>query len=231
MKYKVLIIDDNPNSGALIKDSLSHMGIVSDYYNSCVVCYSKLEDKNYQLILRHYSKADPEGLMLLKDIKRKFKLPVLMMVSPDDLLSRVQGLSIGADDYIIKPFRRTELAERIRFLIQRYTRIQQLEIGFHHMIYNGLIIDLNRQKVISHKGSFTLTQEEFEILVYCAKNQGKIVTKREIYEHIWHEAYHYNSELLVSTINSLHKKIEPSIDKPTYLQIIQDVGYRFNKEV
>ena len=57
------------------------------------------------------------------------------------------------------------------------------------------------------------------------------MTKREIYEHVWHEAYHYNSELLVSTINSLHKKIEPSIDKPTYLQIIQDVGYRFNKEV
>ena len=155
-----------------------------------------------------------------------------IITSKNDSVSKVRGLRAGADDYLTKPFDMDELIARIVSLIRRYTRFNQQEgTEQQQLIFDGLKIDLENRSITTENGTFELPPKEFDLLLYCVKNQGKILTKQQIYEKVWGEEYFYDDSNIMAIISRLRKKLEVNPSSPKYIQTVKGIGYRFNKEV
>ena len=120
---------------------------------------------------------------------------------------------------------------RIVSLIRRYTRFNQQDGISQQLEFDGLKIDIENRSVTTENGTFELPPKEFDLLLYCAKNQGKILTKQQIYEEVWREEYFYDDSNIMAIISRLRKKLEVNPGSPKYIQTIKGIGYRFNKEV
>ena len=172
-----------------------------------------------------------DGFETLEEIRKEYSLPILMFTSKNDSISKVRGLRAGADDYLTKPFDMDELIARIASLIRRYTRFNHQAGAVQKLDFDGLQIDLENRSVTTENGTFELPPKEFDLLLYCAKHQGKILTKQQIYEEVWGEEYFYDDSNIMAIISRLRKKLEVNPSNPKYIQTVKGIGYRFNKEV
>ena len=120
---------------------------------------------------------DMDGFETMKEIRKESSLPILMFTSKNDNASKVCGLRAGADDYLTKPFDMDELIARIISLIRRYTRFNQSDGMTQKLEFDGLHIDIENRSITTENGTFELPPKEFDLLLYCAKHQGKILTK------------------------------------------------------
>lgn len=228
---KILLIDDDKELCALIQKSVLRENIESD------CCYSgkdgliKLKSNNYQLVILDVMMPEADGFEILEKIREEYKLPVLMLTAKDDSTSKVRGLRAGADDYLTKPFEMDELVARIISLVRRYTRFNQPEGMPARIEFDNLKIDMDSRLFTSVNGSFELPPKEFDLLLFLARHQGKILTKQQIYEEVWKESYVYDDSNIMAIISRIRKKIEENPGTPKYIQTIKGIGYRFSKEV
>lgn len=229
--YRVLIIDDDRELCALIKHSVLSENIEADYCTSGKEGLDQLKEKEYQLVILDVMMPGMDGFETLAQIREENSLPILMFTSKNDSASKVRGLRAGADDYLTKPFDMDELIARIISLIRRYTRFNQQDGTPQQLVFDGLEIDLDSRSVTTINGTFELPPKEFDLLLLCAKNQGKILTKQRIYEEVWGEEYVYDDSNIMAIISRLRKKLEENHGSPKYIQTIKGIGYRFNKEV
>ncbi|MBE5981071.1 MAG: response regulator transcription factor [Paenibacillaceae bacterium] len=231
MNYNILVIDDDKELCSLIKQSVATEEIIADYCYSGMDGLAILEKKEYHLIILDVMIPGLDGFQTLEKIRHKSSIPILMLTSKNDSASKIFGLRSGADDYLTKPFNMEELIARIISLIRRYTRFNVTGDVSQPLAYKGLIIDFDNRSVTTKNGTFELPPKEFDILLFCAKNQGKILTKQQIYEEVWGEDYVYDDSNIMAVISRLRKKIEPDSGSPLYIQTVKGIGYRFNKEV
>lgn len=231
MDYQILIIDDDKDLCVLIKKFAAREGISTDYCHSGLNGLEMLDKKKYHLILLDVMMPGMDGFQTLDKIRSKSNIPILMLTAKDDSISKIYGLRSGADDYLAKPFNMEELIARIISLIRRYTRFNEIQDNSQLLIYMGMSIDFDNRSVTTQNGTFELPPKEFDLLLYCARNQGRILTKQQIYEAVWKEAYVYDDSNIMAIISRLRKKIEPDPGTPFYIQTIKGIGYRFNKEV
>ena len=231
MAYNILVIDDDKELCTLIKQSVFKEQIYSDCCCSGTDGLALLEKNDYQLILLDVMMPGIDGFQTMEKIRVKSSIPILMLTSKSDSMSKVQGLRSGADDYLTKPFDMEELIARIISLIRRYTRFRSAANYSQPLVYKGLTIDFDNRSVTTQNGTFELPPKEFALLFFCAKNQGKILTKQQIYEEVWGELYVYDDSNILAVISRLRKKIEPNPGAPLYIQTVKGIGYRFNKEV
>jgi DNA-binding response OmpR family regulator len=227
----MLIIDDDKELCALIKQSVAAENIDADCGSSGVDGLIMLEKNDYQLILLDVMMPGMDGFQTMEKIRQQSSIPILMLTSKNDSISKVRGLRSGADDYLTKPFDMDELIARVVSLIRRYTRFNLKGEHSHPMTYQGLTIDLDSRSVTTLTGTFELPPKEFDLLLFCAKNQGRILTKQQIYEEVWGESYAYDDSNIMAIISRLRKKIEPESGTPFYIQTVKGIGYRFNKGV
>lgn len=228
---KVLIVDDDKELCVLIKRSVLSEDIEADFCNTGKEGLQKLKEKEYQLVILDVMMPGMDGFETLEEIRKENSLPILMFTSKNDSASKVRGLRAGADDYLTKPFDMDELIARIISLIRRYTRFNQTDGMTQQLEFDGLKIDIENRSVTTENGTFELPPKEFDLLLYCAKNQGKILTKQQIYEEVWREEYFYDDSNIMAIISRLRKKLEVNPGSPKYIQTIKGIGYRFNKEV
>lgn len=226
---RILIIDDDRALCDLIKRTMKEEDIEAD---CCYLGRSALEmirEKEYQLVILDVMMPGYDGFETLERIRKESSLPILMLTSKNDSISKVRGLRAGADDYLTKPFDMDELTARIISLIRRYTRFNKGE--GQALAFEGLTIDPDNRCVLTEKGTYELPPKEFDLLVFLARNQGKILTKQRIYEEVWGEDYVYDDSNIMAIISRLRKKIEKNPGSPRYIQTVKGIGYRFNKEV
>lgn len=231
MPNRILIIDDDKELCALIKQSVTAENIDSDYCYSGIDGLAMLAKNDYQLILLDVMMPGMDGFQTMGKIRKQSSVPILMLTSKSDSTSKVLGLRFGADDYLTKPFDMEELIARVVSLIRRYTRFNMAGDHSQPLACQGLTIDLDSRSVTTQNGTFELPPKEFDLLLFCAKNQGKILTKQQIYEEVWGEPYVYDDSNIMAIISRLRKKIEPDSGAPFYIQTVKGIGYRFNKEV
>lgn len=227
---KILIIDDDKELCTLIKRSVLSEEIEADICNSGREGIQQLKEQTYQLVILDVMMPGMDGFETLEEIRKEYSLPILMFTAKNDSTSKVKGLRAGADDYLTKPFDMDELIARIVSLIRRYTRFNQQE-DIQQLTFEGLKIDIDNRCITTENGIFELPPKEFDLLLFCAKNQGKILTKQQIYESVWGEEYVYDDSNIMAIISRLRKKLEVTPGKPKYIQTIKGIGYRFNKEV
>ncbi len=228
---RILIIDDDKELCALIKQSVLQESIEADYCYSGKSGLQQLKEKEYQLVILDVMMPGFDGFETLEQIRKDSSLPILMFTSKNDSASKVRGLRAGADDYLTKPFDMDELIARIVSLIRRYTRFNQKDGQLQTFDFDGLTIDFNGRSIHAVNGDYELPPKEFDLLLFLAKNQGKILTKQQIYENVWGEEYVYDDSNIMAVISRLRKKIEENPGSPRYIQTVKGIGYRFNKEV
>ena len=189
MINQILIIDDDKELCALLQKSVQSENISADCRYSGRDGLAALAENSYQLVVLDVMMPGTDGFETLESIRTKSSVPVLMLTAKDDSASKVRGLRSGADDYLTKPFDMEEFIARVVSLIRRYTRFNHTEPDDGVLSFKGLKINLNEHCVTTERGTFELPNKEFELLLYLAHNQGKIVTKKQIYEAVWQEEF------------------------------------------
>ena len=228
---KILVVDDDKNICELLRLYLVKEGYGVTIANDGTAALQEFDKLHPDLVLLDVMMPGMDGFETLEEIRKEYSLPILMFTSKNDSISKVRGLRAGADDYLTKPFDMDELIARIVSLIRRYTRFNQQAGAVQKLDFDGLQIDLENRSVTTANGTFELPPKEFDLLLYCAKHQGKILTKQQIYEEVWGEEYFYDDSNIMAIISRLRKKLEVNPSSPKYIQTVKGIGYRFNKEV
>lgn len=230
MEYRILIIDDDKELCALLKRSAETEGIRADLCHTGREGLELLGGNTYQLVVLDVMMPVMDGFETLERIRAGSSVPILMLTSRNDNGSKVHGLRQGADDYLTKPFDMQEFLARVQSLIRRYTRFNGQGEAAGRLVFRGLTIDTDNYCVTTDRGSCELPPKEFEVLLWLVRHQGKILTKKQIYEAVWQEEYVYDDSNIMAVISRLRKKIEPDAASPFFIQTVKGIGYRFNRE-
>ncbi len=228
---RILLVDDDRDLCELLARSVEQEGLAADCCFSGREVPDRLARAAYQLVVLDVMMPGADGFETMAAIRAQSGVPILMLTAKNDHLSKVRGLRAGADDYMTKPFDLEELLARIHSLIRRYTRLNQGRETGSPLRYQGLVIDPDTHTITTDRGCFDLPPKEFDLLVYCARHQGRILTKAQIYEAVWGEPYVYDDGNIMAVISRLRKKLEADPAHPRYLQTVKGLGYRFSKDV
>lgn len=228
---RILLVDDDRDLSALLARSAAGEALAADCCASGREALARLEQGDYQLVVLDVMMPGMDGFETMARIRARSGVPILMLTAREDAESKVRGLRAGADDYLTKPFAMEELLARMHSLIRRYTRLNRQGEEPARLEYQGLTVDLDARTFTTGQGTCAPPPKEFDLLVYCARHQGKILTKAQIYEAVWGEPYVYDDGNIMAVISRLRKKLEEDPAHPRYLQTVKGVGYRFSKDV
>ncbi|MDN8592770.1 response regulator transcription factor [Paenibacillus sp. 11B] len=231
MTNRILIIDDDMELCSLIKKCVSHVNIETDmaFNGQTGLLQIMNENDSYSLIILDVMLPNMDGFQVLSEIRKYSNVPVLMLTAKASEPDKVTGLSLGADDYLTKPFSINELIARVQSLIRRYTTFNSGD-SVSILTFKGIVIDKEIRTVHVEDKLIDLTGKEFDLLVFLASNKGRVFTKKQIYTQVWKDDYSFDDNNIMSFISKLRKKIEPNSEQPFYILTVHGVGYRFNKE-
>ena len=232
---KILIADDDKELCKLLQITLKSENIDSKICFSGIEAINELEKDEYIMLILDVMMPGLDGFRTLEIVRENSDIPVLMLTAKGDTSSKVKGLRLGADDYITKPFNTEEFLARVDSLIRRYNmnnkQSKNTENYRESLYFEGLEILPDEYSVKTDKGMIELLPKEFDVLYFCAINQGRILTKKQIYEAVWNESYAFDDNNIMSVISRIRKKIEEDSSNPKYIQTVKGIGYRFNKGV
>ncbi|RAI86067.1 DNA-binding response OmpR family regulator [Paenibacillus pabuli] len=231
MTNRILIIDDDMELCSLIKKCVSQVNIETDmaFNGQTGLLQIMNENDSYSLIILDVMLPNMDGFQVLSEIRKYSNVPVLMLTAKASEPDKVTGLSLGADDYLTKPFSINELIARVQSLIRRYTTFNSGD-SVSILTFKGIVIDKEIRTVHVEDKLIDLTGKEFDLLVFLASNKGRVFTKKQIYTQVWKDDYSFDDNNIMSFISKLRKKIEPNSEQPFYILTVHGVGYRFNKE-
>lgn len=171
------------------------------------------------------------GFTLCQKIREKYLFPIIMLTAKVEDMDKITGLTLGADDYITKPFNPLELMARVKTQLRRYTRYNpgstetEETLPADEIDIRGLQICKNKHKCTLNGAELNLTPIEFDILWYLCEHQGKVVASEELFEAIWKEKYLDNNNTVMAHIARLREKMQEPARKPKYVKTVWGVGY------
>lgn len=230
---KILVVEDDLELSGILAEHLTDAGYEVAAVHDGEAGMREAISGNYDLIILDLMLPDENGLEICKAVRSQPGYsPVLMLTSLSSELDRVLGLELGADDYMTKPFSIRELLARVRAIFRRVGSIEE-SVRFPKlpaMSVGDLHIDPDRRKVFMHDEQVHLTAREFDLLVFFARNPGRVFTRSELLDLVWGYSYSGYSYTVNSHINQLRSKIEKDRSNPRYIQTVWGVGYRFTEE-
>ena len=215
----ILIVEDEENISDFVKGELEYEG-----YNVCIKEDGRegLEEalKNeYDLIILDVMLPSMNGFEICRRIKKEKQCPIIMLSAKDSVIDKVNGLQIGADDYIAKPFAIEELLARIEVVFRRQDNLNNYIIKFKDITIN------KSSRVVKKDGNeINLTNKEYELLMILLDNKDKVVTREELLEKIWGYGYEPETNVIDVYIRYLRSKLNNK-NKEEYIQTVRTVGY------
>ena len=226
MAAKILVVDDEPDILTFIEDSLVMEGYeVRSALNGEEAL--KQLDSSVDLIILDVMLPDMNGFKVCEKMRESYACPILFLSADGSERSRIEGLLIGGDDYISKPFSLKELKARIIANLRRTTELQMM--GQKNLLrYGDLVIDLQSYEILLGKEKIHFTKKEYEVVKMLALHAGQVLTKEQLFEKIWG----YDSESDVSTVVEHIKKIRTKLSvydrEYTYIQTVWGIGYKWS---
>lgn len=220
----VLFVEDEAKIANFVRAGLKEQGFTVDYCDNGDDGYLRALDNEYDVIILDIMVPGKDGLSILKQLRRQNNnTPVILLTARNELDDRLQGLNLGADDYIAKPFFVEELAARIHAVVRRSVGERQniLSIG-------ALKLDRITREVTCNGRVIELTSREFNLLEYLMRSPGRVFTRTQILEHVWGYDFNPNTNVVDVCIQRIRKKID-SLDEAGLIESIRGVGYRFKK--
>ena len=219
---KILLVEDNETITMGLKYSLEQENFEVDTAKNVVTAKSKIKKQDFDLYLLDIALPDGEGYEICKYVKEKGNYPVIFLTAKDEETDVVQGLDMGADDYVIKPFRTRELISRINSVLRRYGNET---IDENQIKCQNIVIDNNTAKVYKNGEEVILTSLEYKILLLLFNNKNILVKREQILDKIWDVAGNFvNDNTLTVYIKRIREKIDDKDGE--IIQTVRGIGYR-----
>lgn len=221
----VLFVEDEAKIANFVQAGLKEQGFVVDYCDNGDEGYTRALDNEYDAIVLDIMVPGKDGLSILKNLRRKGQnVPVILLTARNELDDRIEGLNLGADDYLAKPFFVEELVARIHAVVRRSAGERQ------NLVCVGPIkLDRITREVTCNQHMVELTTREFNLLEYLMRSPGRVFTRTQILEHIWGYDFNPNTNVVDVCVQRIRKKID-SIGGAGWIESIRGVGYRFREE-
>ena len=229
MNEKILVVDDEKEIADLIEVYLKNDGYaVYKFYNG-MDALSCIEKTELDLAILDVMLPDIDGFRICQKIREKFYYPVIMLTAKVEDGDKIMGLTIGADDYITKPFNPLEVVARVKTQLRRYMRynnpmLRQADEKDEYDI-RGLTINKATHKCFLYGKELALTPIEFSILWYLCEHQGKVVPSEELFEAVWKEKYLNNNNTVMAHIGRLREKMNEPAKNPKFVKTVWGIGY------
>lgn len=227
----ILIIEDDLEIIKLLEIHLTDLIYATDKATDGEVGLKMALENEYDLILLDLTLPSMDGIEICKTVRRKKGTPIIMLTAKSEEIDRVLGLEIGADDYITKPFSIRELLARIKAVMRRTDVKPKNEKDGTSIAAEGLVMDIEKRKVLLKGQKIELSPKEFELLILMASNPGRNYTRTELLNIIWGYNFEGYEHTVNSHINRLRAKIESDMANPIYILTTWGVGYKFNEDI
>ena len=230
MDMNILVVDDEKEIADLLELYLKNDGYkVSKFYRGkpALEC---VENEKIDLALLDIMLPDIDGLEICRRIRENHNFPIIMLTAKGEELDKVTGLTMGADDYITKPFTPLEVVARVKAQLRRFTQYNKGTSEENVLTIRGLLLNRDTHECLLNEEPVDLTPTEFAILWTLAENQGKVITSEELFSTVWQEKYFENSNNTVMVlVRHLRQKLKDSAERPKYIKTIWGVGYKIEK--
>jgi DNA-binding response OmpR family regulator len=226
-KALVLVVDDDVRMLRMMKRMLELEGFDTLIANSGESALKVFEKESPDLVLLDIMMPDMNGYIVCKHIREFSQVPIIMVTAMGDDKEKVEGLDIGADDYVTKPFSASELAARVRAVLRRIGPQEEPPGAIFQ--YKDLVIDFTSRRVTVNGSELILTSTEYRLLSYISRNAGRVVTPDQLLDKVWGEEYIGAPHLLQVNIARLRKKLGDDAKHPTYILTRPGIGYIMSK--
>jgi len=232
MSINILVVDDEQAIANLIEVYLKNEGFTIFKFYHGQDALRCIETEQIDLAILDVMLPDIDGFTLCQKIREKYKFPVIMLTAKEEEIDKITGLTLGADDYITKPFRPLELVARVKAQLRRFTTYNSADSGKKENViaFSGLVMNMDTHECTLNEKKLSLTPTEFSILWLLCSNRGRVVSSEELFRKVWGEKYFTNSNNTVMVhIRHLREKMHDNAENPKYIKTVWGVGYKIEK--
>lgn len=225
MSNRILVVDDEREIADLVALYLENEGYqVFKFYTAV---------EALDLAVLDVMMPDINGFTLCQKIREQYTYPIIMLTAKDDEIDKITGLTLGADDYIVKPFRPLEMLARVKAQLRRYKRyntpLSETD-GDYIIEHLGLVMNVKTHECLLDEAPLVLTPTEFLILKTLLERRGQVVSAEELFHQIWKEEYYNKSNNTITVhIRHLREKMNDTVESPRYIKTIWGVGYKIER--
>lgn len=222
---RILLVDDEPELRRMLRRYLQAEGFEVAEAADGPAALTRFRDLSPDLIMLDVAMPGMDGFAVLQEIRRSSDTPVIMLTARTEEIDRVLGLTIGADDYVAKPFSPRELVARIKAVLRRGRAGQPAADDV--LTFDGLAIDTARREIVVDDGAVDTTALEFDLLAALASAPGRVFTRAQLLERVWGWDY-FGAERVVDVhIANLRKALGDDAADPRFVATVRGVGYKF----
>ncbi len=232
MMEKILVVDDEQSIVDLIEVYLRNENYNVFKFNNGQDALQCIETEAIDLAVLDVMLPDMSGFAICQQIRKKHNFPIIMLTAKDEEIDKITGLTLGADDYITKPFRPLEMVARVKAQLRRFTKYNPVEAVSEEnvIVFSGLVLNKDKHECILNEKQIPLTPIEFSILWVLAGNRGRVIRSEELYLAVWGDKYYTNNNNTVMVhIRHIREKMHDNAERPKYIKTVWGVGYKIDK--
>lgn len=228
----ILIVEDDPNIAELVARYLENSGFHPITVNDGAEGVAAARRHDPQLIILDIMLPKLDGWEVCRALRRESDVPIIMLTAREDEMDRVVGLSMGADDYVVKPFSPRELVERVKAILRRARPAPASAPGAEEraLRFGPLVLEPEKHKVTRDGEPVSLTPSEYKLLHCLMASPGRVYSRSELLERLYENGEAVIDRVVDVHIGKLRQKIEADPSKPTLIRTVHGVGYRFDEE-
>jgi two-component system response regulator RegX3 len=222
---KILIVEDEASFLEALTFLLGKEGFVVDTATTGTEALAKFGRSEFDLILLDLMIPEISGIEVCRTIRAQSQVPIIMLTAKDTEIDKVVGLELGADDYVTKPYSRSELVARIRAVLRRGNgAVSESDAGV--LSVANIKMDIDRHQVSVGGQPISLPLKEFELLEFLMRNAGRVLTRNQLIDRVWGSDYVGDTKTLDVHIKRLRAKVEKDPANPTLIQTVRGLGYK-----
>ncbi|MGN1382443.1 MAG: response regulator transcription factor [Eubacterium sp.] len=231
MKGNILVCDDDKEIARAIEIYLSHEGYTIYKAYDGIQALEAVREHEIHLIIMDIMMPKMDGIQATMKIREENNIPIIMLSAKSEDYDKINGLNIGADDYVTKPFNPMELVARVNSQIRRYTNLGSMKAADENNVFRsgGLIVDDKTKTVTVDGEEVELTPKEYGILKLLTEHAGQVFSMEQIYEAVWKEPACNVENTVAVHIRHIREKIEINPRSPRYLKVVWGLGYKVEK--
>lgn len=228
-KEKILIVDDEEDIRNIVGIYLEGNGLNTIKVSNGSDALDLIDNEQIDLVILDVMMPDMDGIKLCMKIRGKSNVPIIILSAKDQDMDKVMGLTVGADDYISKPFNPIELLARVRAQLRRFKELNNIRVNNEVLQYDNLLLNLSTHILMKNNEEIRLTPIEFKILKLLWINKGIVFSTELIYEKVWGECDFEIDNTVMVHIRNLREKIEDDRKNPKFIKTVWGIGYKFKE--
>lgn len=227
---KILVVDDEKEISDLVELYLQNENYQVYKFYSAKDAMNCIESTPLDLAILDIMMPDISGFSLCQKIRERYTYPIIMLTAKDSETDKITGLTLGADDYVTKPFRPLELVARVKAQLRRYKKYGSAQVNSEQgaiILHSALEMNRDTHECMLNGEPLNLTPTEFSILRILLERKGKVVSSEELFKEIWQDEYYSKSSNTITVhIRHLREKMGDTVENPMYIKTIWGVGYK-----